>query len=47
MSTMGTPFAKLWLGERGSWDFPDRIPKLELGNERGELDKPTQENYVI
>jgi len=30
---LGTRFAKLRLGETGSWSFPRRIPKQELGNE--------------
>jgi len=34
---LGNRFAKLWLGETGSWSFPDCIPKPELGNEERKL----------
>jgi len=29
---LGTQTTKLQLRETGSWSFPHRIPKLELGN---------------
>gem|GEM_PF-5823157 len=31
-SSLGTQTTKLQLRETGSWSFPHRIPKLELGN---------------
>jgi len=39
-STLGTRLAKLTLGETGSWSFPGRIPKRELGNEERKLFLP-------
>jgi len=34
---LGIRLAKLTLGETGSWSFPGRIPKRELGNEERKL----------